>query len=245
VRQEYSTLERLFLRLELRDRLHPEERTALTAAMSPQKRPAAGQEIVREGSSPYESMLLIDGLTGRVVTLQDGSQQITALHVGGDFVDLHSFLLRRMDHSVVALTDCTIATVSHPKLRDLTSRYPHLTRLLWLSTLLDAAIHRQWLAAMGRREAVAQLAHLLCELYLRLNVVGLAADHAFDLPLNQAVLANALGRSRATVNGAAQQVRADGLVSWSGAQVEILDWAGLAALAQFDPTYLQLETMPV
>lgn len=245
MRQETSTLERLLRRLERRDALHPEERTALGAAMSSQRRVSAGQEIVREGSSPHESTLLVDGLTGRVVTLNDGSQQITALHVGGDFVDLHSFLLRRMDHSVAALTDCTIATITHPKLRDLTSRYPHLTRLLWLSTLLDAAIHRQWLAAMGRRDAVAQLAHLLCEHYLRLEVVGLAADFAFELPLNQTQLANALGRSRATVNGAIQQLRAEQLVRWSGARIEIVDWTRLAELAQFDATYLQLETMPV
>jgi CRP-like cAMP-binding protein len=245
VRLQPATLERLLLRLELRDVLHPDERAALAGCMSPQRGVTAGQEIVREGSSPHESTLLIDGMTARVVTLLDGSQQITALHVGGDFVDLHSFLLRRMDHSVVTLTDCTIATIAHPKLRDLTSRYPHLTRLLWLSTLLDAAIHRQWLVAMGRRNAAAQLAHLLCELYLRLEVVKLAADHAFELPLNQAQLANALGRSRATVNGAVQHLRAEQLVQWSGSHIELIDWTGLVGLAQFDPTYLQLETMPV
>lgn len=191
--------------------------------MSSQKRSYAGQEIVREGSSPYESTLLVEGLSGRVVTFKDGTQQITALHVAGDFVDLPSFLLRRMDHSVVGLTDCTIATISHPKLRDLTSRYPHLTRLLWLSTLLDAAINRHWLAAMGRRDAVSQLAHLLCELSLRLVVVGLTAGPAFELPLNQTLLANALGRSRATVNGAIKQLRVN-LVKWSGSRIEIVNW---------------------
>jgi CRP-like cAMP-binding protein len=225
--------------------LHPEERAALEAAFAPRQHAPFGREIVRQGSSPGESTLLVEGLTGRVVTLKDGAEQITALHIPGDFVDLHSFLLRRMDHSVVALTDCTIAAIPHPKLRDLTSRYPHLTRLLWLSTLLDAAIHRQWLAAMGRRDALAQLAHLLCEQYLRHEVVGLAGGNAFDLPLSQAQLANALGRSRATVNGAVQQLRDEGLVVWTGRRVEIPDWTALADLAEFDATYLQLGAMPV
>jgi CRP-like cAMP-binding protein len=237
--------ERLLRRLELRDPLHPDERTALQEALGGPKWHAAGSEIVAQGGNPGESTLLLEGLTGRTVTLKDGSQQITAVHVPGDFVDLHSFLLRVMDHSVVTLTDCTVATAAHSKLRDLTSRYPHLTRLLWLSTLLDAAIHRQWIAAMGRRDALSQLAHLLCEMFRRLEVVGLTSDHAFDLPLHQSLLADVLGRSRASVNSTVQVLRATRFVSWTGSRVQIENWEALTELAEFDPTYLQLAPMPV
>jgi CRP-like cAMP-binding protein len=237
--------ERFVRKMELRDRLHPEERDGLVASGTGMRHIPVGQEMVRQGSSPDASTLLLNGLTGRATTLQDGSQQITALHIPGDFVDLHSFLLRRMDHSVVALTDCAVTTVPHTRLRDLTSRYPHLGRLLWLSTLLDAAIHRQWLVGLGRREALGQFAHLLCEMCLRLEVVGLSADGVFDLPLNQSQMADVLGRSRATVNGALQVLRAAGFVVWNGARVEVLNWDALAELAEFDPTYLQLEAMPV
>jgi CRP-like cAMP-binding protein len=238
-------LERLLLKLELRDRLHPDEHSALGESFGGPKWYAAGSEVVRQGSSPGESTLLLEGLTGRSVILKDGSQQITALHIPGDFVDLHSFLIRTMDHSVVALTDCTMAGVPHPKLRDLTSRYPHLGRLLWFSTLLDAAIYLHWLAAMGRRDALSQLAHLLCELYLRMQVVGLASDHAFDLRLNQTQLSDILGRSRATVNNTVQVLRATRFVTWTGTRVHIENWDALTELAEFDPTYLQLQAMPV
>jgi len=238
-------IERLLRKLELRDPLHPPERAALQASLVGPVRFAAGEAMVLQGSSPDRSTLLLEGLTGRVVTMHDGAQQITSVHIPGDFVDLHSFLLRRMDHSVVALTDCRVATAAHPKLRDLTSRFPHLARLLWLNTLLDAALHRQWLAAMGRRGAVGQLAHLICEMNLRLEVVGLASDQRFELPLSQAQFADILGRSRATVNAAVQYLRARGLVAWRGSRVEIADWDALAELAEFNPTYLQLEAMPV
>jgi len=106
-------------------------------------------------------------------------------------------------------------------------------------------MHRQWLAAMGRRGAVGQLAHLICEMNLRLEVVGLASDQRFELPLSQAQFADILGRSRATVNAAVQDLRARGLVAWRGSRVEIADWDALAELAEFNPTYLQLEAMPV
>jgi len=238
-------IEALLKKLDLRDPPHPEERAALAESMSPVRRYVAGQEIVFQGSSPDESVLLVKGLTARANTLRDGGQQITALHLPGDFVDLHSFLLRTMDHSVIALVDCTVTTLAHDKLRTLTSRFPHLGRLLWLITLLDAAIHRQWLVGMGRRDAEAQCAHLLCELFLRSKVVGLTAGEAFELPLHQGDLANALGRSRATVNAAVQAMRARGLITWQGATVTITDWDGLAGRAEFDPTYLQIHPNPV
>jgi CRP-like cAMP-binding protein len=238
-------IEPLIRKLELRDPLHPEERAALAESMSPQRRFAGGQELIAQGSTPGESTLLLKGFTARANTLLDGAQQITALHIPGDFVDLHSFLLRTMDHSIVALGDCTVATISHERLRTLTSRFPHLTRLLWLSTLLDAAIHRQWLVGMGRREAEGQCAHLICELFLRCKVVGLTQDNSVVLPLHQGELANVLGKSRATVNAAIQTLRARGLVAWKGETVTITDWEGLCELAEFDATYLQLEAMPV
>jgi CRP-like cAMP-binding protein len=238
-------LEALFRKLDLRDPLHPEERTALEESASPPRRYVSGQEMVVQGSSPQESTVLLEGLTARANTLYDGGQQITALHIPGDFVDLHSFLLPRMDHSVVALTNCLVTTIAHERLRTLTARLPHLARLLWLSTLLDAAIHRQWIVGMGQRDALGQAAHLLCEMSLRLEVVGQSRDHTYELDLHQGELANTLGRSRATVNAALQAMRNKGLISWKGSTVCITNWAGLVELAEFDPTYLQLEAMPV
>lgn len=238
-------LERLLRKLDLRDPVHPEERQALADSPFHRRQVRSGQEIVVQGTTPDESILLVEGLTARVSTLIDGGQQITALHIPGDFVDLHSFLLRPMDHSVVALTPCEVAGLPHPRLRTLTSQFPHLTRLFWLSTLLDAAIHRQWLVGMGRQDALRQCAHLLCELYRRHEVVGLTDGPSFALPLTQTELANAMGRSRATVNAAIQQLRGDGLIAWVENQLSIDDWPALAALAEFDPTYLQLKPIPV
>ncbi|MBW8813416.1 MAG: Crp/Fnr family transcriptional regulator [Caulobacterales bacterium] len=238
-------IERLLKKLELRDPLHPDERRALEGSFGRPQQVSAGTEIVAQSSSPDASTLLLEGVTGRVSTLQDGSQQVTALHIGGDFVDLHSFLLRRMDHGVVALTDCALVRMQHSRLRQLTSQYPHLGRLLWLSTLLDAAIHRQWIVGIGRRTILGNTAHLFCELFRRLQVVGLASDRDFELELNQSQLADVLGGSRASINGAVQTLRAQGLIAWKGGCLNILDWSRLADLAEFDPTYLQLEAMPV
>lgn len=150
-----------------------------------------------------------------------------------------------MDHGVSALTDCIVAYCPHVALRQVTETHAHLTRLLWLDTLIDAAVHRQWLAGLGRRPAVSRLAHLLCELYLRLEVVHRAGARRMDLPLSQSVLADVLGLSAVHVNRCVSQLRNDGLLEWCGKSVRLLDWDGLVHLAEFDPTYLRLVQDPV
>ena len=129
-------------------------------------------------------------------------------------------------------------------LRKLVDDHGHLARLLWLDTVIDAAIHRQWLVAMGRRSALAHLCHLICEMYLRLEVVGQAADHVFDLPLSQAVLGDALGLSTVHVNRLIGELRGEGVITWVGARITVLRWDRLAEIAEFDPTYLRLHREP-
>ncbi len=234
----------LVVKLEQRDGLTPEERAVLENATSSIETFKANEDIVREGDTADHSCLILEGWTVRSKSLADGRRQITAFHIPGDFVDLHSFLLKPMDHTVTALTPCKMALTPHSALRRITEEHPHLTRMLWLSTLIDSAIHREWLVAIGRLSATAHLANLLCELYLRLKVVGLAKDHAFDFPVTQQVLADALGLSTVHVNRVVQELRRDGLVQWRGAHVTIKDWSAMTRLAEFDPTYLNLIARP-
>ena len=231
----------LITKLERRDHLSEEERAVINAAASSLKRFRAGEDIVCEGDRPRESTLVIDGFTGRYNALLDGKRQISAIHIKGDFVDLHSFLLHVMDHGVVALTDCTVCTFPHDALTVITENHPHLTRLLWFSTLIDAAIHRRWIVAMGRQSAAAQLAHLLCELHVRLELVGLVDDKSFELPLNQSELGDVLGLSLVHVNRVVQGLKRAKLVAWTGKTITILDPEELCALAEFNPVYLHLE----
>ena len=232
-------------KLSLRDRISPEEIEALQKALEPPKTVAAGSDIVREHTRPLHSTLLISGFSARYSTLADGARQITEINVPGDFIDLHSLLMKQMDHGVVALTECVVAEAPHSGLIDITERHPHLGRLLWLDTIIDAAIHRQWLVAMGRRSGLGHLAHLVCELYLRLQAVGQTGDLTFDLPLTQAVLGDALGLSTVHVSRLISELRGEGVINWSGGRIDILDWRRLAEIAEFDPTYLRLQSDPV
>jgi len=229
------------LKLEQRDRLSDDEKQMLESAVARVRDIGADEDIVREGDRPMECSLLLDGFAARYKILSNGRRQFTAIHVAGDFVDLHSFLTKTMDHGILTLTPCRVAAVPHATLQKITDDHPHLTRLLWLDTLIDGAIHREWLTAMGRLSATAHLAHLICELFLRLKMVGRTEDDTILMPLTQAELGDTLGLSTVHVNRVLQELRKDGLIRWQGDALTILDWERLKKAGEFTPTYLNIQ----
>ena len=237
-------VDRLIRKLELRDTVSDEEKRILLGAVSHTRSVGPDEDIVRYGDRPSESCLILDGFTCRYKLLPDGKRQITAVHIPGDFVDLHSFIQKKMDHSVGTLTSCQLAFFPHDALRRITEDHPHLARILWLNTLIDAGIYREWLVGMGRRSTPGHMAHFLCELYLRLQVVGLTDASSFSLPLTQEELGDTLGLSLVHTNRTIQQLRREGVIAWEGQTVTIRDWDHLRQLADFDPTYLHLDRQP-
>jgi len=243
--QSPGVIAALVQKLSRRDDLSEDARQALGALLGPQRRVPAGSLVVEPGDRPGHSTFLAAGFCARYSLTLDGNRQLTEINVPGDFVDLHSLLMKQMDHGVVALSDCVIAPAPHRDLRRLTETHPHLTRLLWLETVIDGAIHRRWLVAMGRQSAASRLAHLICELYLRLEAAGQARDRRFNVPLTQVDLGDILGLTPVHVNRVMMDLRHQGLIEWKAAQVTILDWNQLAHFADFDPTYLRLRCDPV
>ena len=237
-------LPRLFAKLELRDTLSDHEKAVLRAAVSQVEVFGVGEALATEGEPQAYSRILLDGLAARAKVLSDGRRQITEIHVAGDFVDLHSFLLKRLDHDVIALSPSKVAAVPHERLREISETQPHLTRVLWLSTLIDASIHREWLVSSGRRSAVEQVAHLFCELVVRLESVGLCDGTSIPLPLTQSELGDVCGLSTVHINRVAQELRGAGLIEWTRGEVRMRDPDGLAALAHFNRDYLILRREP-
>jgi CRP-like cAMP-binding protein len=234
----------LLLKLRVRDLVSQEEEEVLRAAVAEIREHPAGRTIVRSGTTLSASTLLVDGIVCRYKDLADGQRQIMELHVAGDFVDLHGFLLKRLDHNIGTMTPVTIALVPHDALRGITETHPHLGRMLWFSTLLDAAIHREKILSIGRRSAVARIAHIFCELLVRLRLVGLADETGYALPLTQADLADVTGLTSVHVNRMLKKLRDEKLLTFRGGRVAIGDWERLQRLAEFDPTYLHLERRP-
>lgn len=230
--------------LQRRDRLGREEQALIEALPQRPQRFRRGEEIVTQHSEPTESCLITEGFAARLLHMADGKRQITAVHIPGDFVDLHGLMLKVMDHSVTAISDCKVAFVPHGAIIRLTEQAPHVGRLFWMSTTIDAAIQRAWIGCLGRRSAVMRLAHLICEMYLRLVAAGLASENRMGFPVTQAEMSDILGLSAVHVNRTVQELRRTRLITWTRGEVTILDFQRLAEFADFDPTYLSLVREP-
>ncbi len=229
--------------IERRDILSDDERAALAKGLAEIRVHPPGDTLIRAGVPAEYSTLLLGGLLARVYYMSEGKRQIVAMHLPGDFVDLHSLLLKRLDHDVVALSEVRVALFPHAVLRKLTETAPHLARMLWLLTVIDAAIHREWIGRLGHSAAV-RIAHLLCELHARFDVVGLATPEGFPIDLTQADFGDMTDLTPVHVNRTLRKLREANLAVVRDGYAVIPDLQKLQAFAGFDPTYLYLEHQP-
>ena len=234
----------LELTLARRDALSDEDRRALHGIAVRKASFRDGETVIARGPTPEESCLLVSGMASRSHPAPDGARVVTALHVPGDFVDLHGLLLERLDHDIIAIGDVRVEFVPAEDLRRVSRTAPHLTRLLWLMTLIDASTHRAWIVARTSLDARLRIGHLFSELYVRLSAVGLVDNRSFAMPLGQKGLAEVLGYSAVHVNRAVQALRAENLLHWSGGTVRLPDPEALATICSFDPAYLEIERAP-
>ena len=237
-------IEKLLMKLRRFDTVSAEEEKALRATVWKKDGFDRGKTIVKAKSELDFSQLLLDGFVYRYKDLKNGERQTLQIAVPGDFIDLHSFLLKQLDHDISSFTECRLALFKHDDLRALIEQHQHLGRLLWLSTVVDAAVHREWMLSLGRRRASSRLAHLFCELQVRLTAAGMAEHGTYELPLTQNDLSEILGLTPVHVNRMLKELRDNGLVAFKSKSVEVQDWDRLVQLAEFDPFYLSLTQRP-
>ncbi len=214
------------------------ERRRLERAIVEVREVAARTTTATAGVPLHQVMLLLDGLMCRFIDDRKGFRQLVAIHVPGDFVDLHAFPLRYLDHHVATMTKATVALIPHAQLHLITTASPALAQKLWFATLIDAAIHRAWLFRLGRLDAVGRVAHFLCETNVRLTAAGLSDGRRFALDLRQSDLADICSLTSIHVNRVLRQLRDERLCVFRSSWVELLDPEATARRGQFDARYL-------
>jgi CRP-like cAMP-binding protein len=240
--EDYGLENLLIRKLEQFARLSSDDKRALDDIARLQiRRLGPREDIIREGDRPEHLDLILSGWACRYKTLEDGRRQIMAFFVPGDVYDLNLFVLREMDHSIAALTQVTVSEISRDAITTLTLNHPRIAQALWWDTLVAAAMQREWTVNLGQRTAFERVGHLLCELFLRLQAVGLADKTSCVLPVTQVELADATGLSAVHVNRTLQEMRAADLIHLRGKTLEIPDLDALKAAALFNPNYLHLD----
>ena len=230
-----------FLFGRLRQTLSEEERAAIEALPEEIATYSSSTRIVEAGSVCGRSTLLVEGFIIRGLERIDGGgekRSALSVHVPGDFVDLHCFALKRLDHNVDTIGPAKLAYVPHEKLSEVLRERPHLARLLWSSTLLDAAMHRQWIMKLEQLTTPRRIAHIFAELWKRLEMVGLSDGDGFDTPLTQADLADMSGATAVHANRALRELREKGIAQFHRGRVTVQDRSALEGYADFAADYL-------
>jgi CRP-like cAMP-binding protein len=201
-----------------------------------------GTHIIREGDVPRYCCLLLAGFAVRQKSVGDGSRSIHAVHMAGEFVDLQNALLDRSDHAVQTLSAANVILIDRQDIVELALRHPRLGMALWHDTLVDASVFREWITNIARRDAPARIAHLFCELGIRLEWTGLGNRNNFELPLTQEHLADATGITPVHVNRTLKDMENEGLFARKVRHVTVPDWKRLAAVGDFEDIYLHMPT---
>jgi CRP-like cAMP-binding protein len=201
-------------------------------------------DIFRQNEVPPGVLVVTAGHACRYKILPDGSRQILDFMFPGDMTELHSLLLKTTDHGVVALGPSTVARIDRERLIGELLEHPHLGVALWWSSLQERAILRERITTIGRRDAYARVAHLVCEMFERLRLVGETRDAAYMLPVTQVELADALGLSEVHANRMLRRLEREKLIVYEGRHLSIPNLDALKRAASFDEAYLHLESVP-
>jgi CRP-like cAMP-binding protein len=229
-------------RIESIARLTDEERHALASLPVEVADLAADQDIVREHDQPSRSVVLLEGFCFSYKLTGEGRRQIVGIFVPGDLPDLQSLHLQVMDSGLSTLTPCRVGFMEHHALRALCGRYPRLGDAFWRVTLIEGSIAREWMTNIGQRKALSRMAHVLCELVVRLDAVGLVSNMTCELPITQSEFADVMGISTVHANRTLQELRGMELIRLTGQRLEVLDWDRLREVGDFDPTFLHIRS---
>jgi CRP-like cAMP-binding protein len=237
-------LQRFLDRLTCRSVLSDEEQQAVLNLPGRIEHVQSNRDFVALGTTVDHACLIVAGLVGRFGQTSDGRRQITAIHIPGDMADLHSVVQPAPTSALQALSNATIIRVPHVAIRGATVSYPALAEALWRDSMVDAAILAQWVVNVGRRDAQTRMAHLLCEMAIRMQAAPAEGEVTFPFAVTQAQLADATGLTSVHVNRTLQAMRRTGLAEVSKHSVCIPDWEALTAAGEFEAGYLQADLKP-
>jgi CRP-like cAMP-binding protein len=214
------------------------DRAALLALPFTLRKYDRGAMLVREGDLPDHCAVLVSGFACRHKMTLAGERQIVSLHLPGEMLDLQHLFLDIADHNIQTLSPATIATLPRSALRALVETRPAIAQAILIDILIEASIFREWLLNIGRRDARARVAHLLCELALRLDSRRLKGVRSCELPMTQDELGDALGLTAVHVSRMLRGLADAGLIVRDGRRVAFPQWEKLTRLCDFNERYL-------
>jgi CRP-like cAMP-binding protein len=190
--------------------LSEDECGSLQARIGPIEIGAPNAELAN--ARPSQPHLLLQGWAAEQHVLTDGRRQIFRFILPGDIFgfDAKFQLPASTMTAITSVVHAPILFVAADEESDgLTQLFTKIGHTLLAESIKGLQAH---VVRLGCLTAYERMAHLFLDLYFRLERVGLAENRAFEMPLPQEVLADALGLSTVHTNRVLQKLRSDGLI---------------------------------
>jgi CRP-like cAMP-binding protein len=197
------------------------------------------EAIWQQGASAEHFYTVRKGWVYAYRNMDDGTRQVLDVFVPGDIVGLREFAFQKSITGLSALTDAEICPFPKRRMIDVFSQSLLLCNIFFMIASRDQSILLERLVNLGRRSAKAKVAHFLVEMSRRLEKTNVDIGNYYQIPLNQSLMADALGLSAVHVNRTLQELKEDGLINPGHGGIELLDLEVLKKVAGFDPSYLE------
>ncbi len=193
-----------------------------------------GTAVLVEGSHSAHLYTVLSGWSFRYKLLSDGRRQILNYVMPGDLIGLQGSVMGEMQHSVEALSAMLLCVFEREQLPELYRKHPGLAYdITWLAAREERMLDEN-LLSIGRRSALERCAYLLAFIRKRAEDVGLTGNGSVVIPITQQHVADTLGLSLVHTNKTIRKLSARGLLRWRDGGCEVLDAAGLMALAHWE-----------
>jgi PAS domain S-box-containing protein len=167
--------------------------------------------------------------------LLSGERQIIGFYLPGDMIKPDDHL----GDAFTAASDCVSCEINQRDLMLLARTETQIADALEWAASRQAALLEQHIVNLGRRTALARVAHLLLELDARLRLIGLGDEAGYRCPLTQGMIGDALGLTNVHVSRMIRELREEGCVAFTGGYVAFGNRNRLREIAEFDPAYLK------
>jgi CRP-like cAMP-binding protein len=239
-----SLIEPVVARLCRHTHFEPAELEAIRALPGRVVQLPARRDFVHLGEETHEASFVVEGLIARFDQTRKGDRQVVAVYLEGDIPDLHSVVIPHASSALHAFTVCTLIRIPHVALKLAAAKHPGIAQALWRESALDVAKVSKWVLSVGRKDSMARMAHLICEVACRSTGSATPGAVDFGFPVTQADLGDMLGLSPVHINRTIKTLRLANLVTVDRGRVQILDWEKLSRIGDFDARYLSLALTP-
>lgn len=211
--------------------IHTRNAGEVTAMRSLRRNFLPGQTILRDGDVPATVYTLFSGWAFRFKMLPDGGRHILGFYLPGDFISPAALDKAPLPYAVRALTAVHVCGFDRQTMADRVS-----VSLELQSGLIGQLLQRKqeldgMLIDIARRPAELRLLRFLVAIGEKLKARNMLPQQGFDLPVPQAILADALGVTPVYLNRMLVALRERGVVEIARKHILVPDPERLAELA--------------